>query len=139
MAVGAPGGQVGVGTTLNYGVSGQSTTFATAIAQVVSISEPTLSAQPVETTLLADTVKSFIPGQYEYGEMTVSLRYAETDTVAVQALFGVQYAWKITKPDGSLIFDGYIKSLGGEVPEGGGVVNQTIVIKVTNDQAPASA
>ena len=97
---GAPLGVIGVGATLFYGDTGTTTpgSIDTTVAEVTSIFASIASAQPVETTLLADTVKSYVSGQFEYGEMTVGLRYTETNASAVSALYKVQKAWKILLP-----------------------------------------
>ena len=139
----APGGQIAKGATLHYGdVEATVDGCTNAVAQIVSMSGPSISVNEVECTLLADTTKAYLAGMTDYGEISLTLRYATADTINLQSLLATQKTWLISIPGGAatntILFEGYLKSLGGQVPEDG-VIDQAATIKINNDRTMALA
>ncbi len=132
----ANGGQASLGVT----IAG----FSLVIGNVVQISGPNLSGTDVDVTELGNIIKQFVPGRVDPGEVTIGLRYVETNADHILAdLVGgatVQvFTITIPAPNAStFVFTGYLKGFNMEVPEDGAIDNE-ITIKVTGDTVPTIA
>ena len=125
-------------TKLFYDAQGSST-FASFMGFVKSITLPSMSRAALETTLLTATTKEFIAGIKEFGELSCECLYDSANAVlwaeTTMAARSTK-SWKLEFPDGAeLKFDGYIKSVGTSIPEGGDLVSQNITIKLSADVA----
>ena len=99
------------------GIASLSTTFAgetlTKFAQAVSISGPGLSGNDVDVSILTDIVQNFAPGKVDGGEVTIGLRYSQSDCAAILADLiagATEETFTLTFSDDSTFqFEGYIK------------------------------
>lgn len=124
------------GTTLGYKIG--SASVYTNIAQLVEFEESGISIDPIETTLLASTIKTYIAGIPDPGEITLTV-YNVPGDAGVAALKGLANtgttcSWQVQYPDGSSpttgtteTFSGFVMNFGAK----GFTVNDTPTAEVT--------
>lgn len=130
---------IGKGTTLGYSVVDADS--YTTIAELFSVGIPDTEVDEVEVTHYAsdNDFKEFVAGWEDGGEVEFELNYEKDEADALIALRGAPMDWKITLPDTSTwIFPGFIKKLGGEIPNQDKVTTKaTIRITGVPDFTPA--
>ena len=126
----------GYGTTLSYGNNATyaaSTTW-TALTKILSIEPPAPEADDIDTTEIAsaDEHREFEPGWADGGEAKFTVKWDETQSVAIYGLFRTMKGWKVLLAGsaGLIGFSGYIKAIGTPIDEEGIVTNE-ITIKIT--------
>ena len=101
---------------------------------VVSISGPGLSGNDVDISILTDVVQSFAPGKVDGGEVTIGMRFDQTNGTAIVAdIIGgaVAEVFTVTFPDATnFIFTGYLKGYSTDVPDDGSI-DAEVTIKVS--------
>jgi hypothetical protein len=108
---------IGAGTTLGY-ASSQFGSY-TSLAELADAGIPSDTADEAEAThyLSPNTRKEFLAGWLDAGEVELDLNYTAAQYAALIAILRVTKWWKLTLPDGSLIYyQGWIKKHGGVVP-----------------------
>lgn len=124
------------GTLLYYGDSGTADP-ATQLAGIKSFPGlPTYEVDEIETTRVdqevssgvIDWYKQFAPDRVDPGELEVELAFIGATSETVYGLVRTFQAWKILFSNGdTLIFEGFIKTLGPEAANGDEIVmNATI-------------
>lgn len=113
---------------------------STAIAQVISISGPSRSAETADVTELGDSTRSFVATINDNGEVSCVIHY-DPDAATHQTLQGLFASQLTTTPSWVLqftdstpttySFDGPLTGFNVESMEVGGVVTATITIKVS--------
>ena len=133
---------IGIGTTLSYlstnnlwngSTNVPSGTFV-AVGSLLEVDSPELTADDVQTTSMdvANSTRTYRAGLADAGELSFTIKYFDTTSATLSSRFRITSAWKLTYPDGSGYgFDGYIKTLGGEVPIDD-LITQNVTIKLTN-------
>src|SRR5688572_13363667 len=92
-------------TTLEYGdqstYSGSSSW--TAVTTIEAIEPPTPEADDIDVTHLssADEFREFLAGWADGGEMTMTVQWDETQSVALYALFRTQRGYRVNFPSSS--------------------------------------
>jgi hypothetical protein len=132
--------RIGYGQTLSVTVGAGPAVELGAI--VDGWSGPDTSSDDVETTVLADTFKTFKRAQIDPGTFTFTLAYdpADAESILIGDLYnsGDVATWTITYSDegggapDSESFDGYINGLGREMTKGS-LVSCNVSIKVSGD------
>ena len=129
------------------GIASLSTTFAgetlKEFAQAVSISGPSLSGNDVDVSILTDIVQNFAPGKVDGGEVTIGLRYSQSDCadILTDLLAGAtEETFTLTFSDSSTFqFEGYIKGLNVDVPDDGAIdAEVTVKVAKSTDMAIAA-
>jgi len=120
-----------VGTIVKYG--------ATTVTEVVSLTLPDITHEDVDLTELTDTAKNYRPGLIDPGTIPMTLRWDANATGAGTTIFGklggAVETWTIAFYDaGTLTFEGFVSEVGGEIPEGGGSITQTVTIQLTDSE-----
>lgn len=79
---------------------------ATAVGKIVSINGPSLSTTAIDTTDLDAAAKTFLPGPYDPGEITVELHFEADDVNHAQILAdiqaGTESVWHVIFTDGGV-------------------------------------
>jgi hypothetical protein len=112
-------GQIGAGSTIGYSTS-LGGTYVT-IAEVGKITPPDMTADDVKMSNLDSPLEAheYAAGFTESGEAKIDLNFYKTEAAKCYAQFKIDQFWKITYRDGStLIWNGYMKMVGGEIPYG---------------------
>lgn len=124
----------GKGTTLKLTISATPTT----VAQVVSISGPTVEMGVSETTHLGSTWRTFIPNILDAGELTFTIEYDSADSTHAaiwsQMTAGTEAVWLITLADTgttTIGFNGPITGFSIDEIAVDGVVTASISAKIT--------
>jgi hypothetical protein len=131
----------GKGTILTWGTT---TTVTSVIGVVTNISGPNETTESIECTDFASANAEFIPGMNDPGEMTLDLKYDETnagvlDTVEKRSdataatsrdtYFQIRFNDHTTSASRSTwMCKGFITALGHAVPNDG-IVTQSVTIK----------
>lgn len=118
----------GFGTTLAKG-DGASPEVFTAVAQVIDIAGPSMSADSIDVTnhASASGYREFIPGLKDAGEITLTIQYDPAAATHKNAAGGVLYAfeqgsrgnWKLTfpsSPAASWTFPAFVTSFDLKTP-----------------------
>lgn len=86
------------GITLSYGASAESLTALTNLQEIPEIGNG--AKEKIETTTLADNVKTYIAGLGDSGQdLAFKFLYEKTQFEALMAIADTQY-WKVAMPDG---------------------------------------
>lgn len=114
---------IGHGATFGIGNGATPTEAFTTVAEVTSISMPSLSRDTVDVTDMASTerYRQFIAGLRDGGEVELELALTAAGYTALLAKYNQNAAnnYKITLPDSpasSLVFSGLLTDLPGELP-----------------------
>ena len=115
------------------------TTLTSGVAYIVDATVPTITVGEIETTSMDSDlgVETFLSTKLaNNGEFQCTVRYDATQEAALlaAAIAMTPEEWTITMSDSkTIVFDGFItKCLGSTVPMKG-VVDSSIVIKITGD------
>lgn len=134
--------QLGRGTTVSYRTTVGTGTY-TAIGTLVSVDGPGLTVGEVETPLLANTFKQYMPTLPE-AELTLNVRLNNADAVNIAIRAAVKQApvpiwdWKIVYPDTYIdTFSGFCKSFTVSGGENETVLMAAIAIRATTAVATA--
>ena len=76
-------------------ITANTTTFSydgTAIADIVSISAPSISIATIDTTSIADIYRTFLGGTIDSGEMSLEVQYDPTSTRGAE----LEASWEAT-------------------------------------------
>lgn len=122
-------GYKGYGSILSYGTLGG--TADTPIGQVLDVSGPGIAVDDIEITNndSDDEAKEYIPGLVDYGEVSFTLIYSGADPLT--SILATMSVWELELPDGgSWGWNGYIKSIGNEVPTNDGI-KCSVAIKIS--------
>jgi hypothetical protein len=128
-----PSARISQGT--HIGIKVPPASVYTTIGWVEDISAD-YSVGSVETTILASTTKTYIPGLFDGGEVTFSVQYVTFDaTVAeFQTLIAtpVICSWQITYPDACTeVFSGFVTKLGPSAAGVEDIITADITVQVT--------
>jgi len=120
----------GTGTKLSIDTSATDTPSYVEIAEVIEITPPTYEREAVDTSHMGSTdgVKTFIPGDSDWGEVAFTIQY-DVDAASHQGIAAQLYKKTTTKfkltladaGDTEIPFVGFIKSFAAETPKGGRV------------------
>ena len=130
---------IGLGTHLYVKTSTASTTTYTDIGGLISLPGPDGSGDDIDTSTIdnSDNFKTFLRGQVDPGEMSLTLAYSSTDSSSKK--LGTYYksgglcTFKVDFPSTAVTdetFTGYVKSMGRAI-EKDAMITRTVGIKVT--------
>ena len=116
---------IGKGTTL--GTSPDNTTY-TPIAELQDCNFPEVDCDDVEVTDYGSSQVVFIPGWDAGQDMSFATFYTKVVYAALIALRRTTKYYKITLPDtSSVMWQGYMKKVGGPIPLKGAIINNSTV------------
>lgn len=115
-------GQIGIGATF----AGTVASGLTSIAQITSISLPEVSCDDIDVTSMdsTDDAKEFVAGLIDSGSLGLELSYEKSNYSNLLGAVRISDTYTLTFKDGStLVFTGYLKSVGGDMPVDGKITN----------------
>lgn len=131
---------IGLGTTLSVKLTTASTTTYTAIGGLVSLPGPNATADDADVTTLdnSDNFKTFLRGQVDPGELSLTLAYGSTDAsskkLGTALKDGALRTWKLTFSSTAVsaeTFSGYVKGMGREIAGAASMISRSVTIKVS--------
>lgn len=127
----------GVGTTFKRGDGASVETF-TAVGEIQSISLPSRSRPPIDVTDLDSSIREFVMGIRDSGEVTVTAYFSRSSYLDFNTDFESSSSvnYQIVFPDTgntTIDFAGYVTDLAGTVGGPDEVVSTDVTIKITGD------
>lgn len=126
--------QVGLGSTLEVSTDG---TSYESLGFIVDGFSTDAQADDIETTVLADTFKSFAQGQRDAGSLSFDLAFDADDTSqhVITGMFnnGTLGTWRVTYPDTQTeSFTGYVNGFGRAVQKDS-MITSSVSVKLSGD------
>ncbi len=117
-------------------------TITTELGDIMTLSGPDMTGTDVEVTQLSETLKTFVPGRVDLGDVTMGIRYAKANSNdLLQEIVGgaTVQGWTVTFPDSTtLSFEGFLTGWNMDFPDNSSIDGE-ITIAVTGDSDPAFA
>ena len=123
MSVKAKGTILQSGNTADY----ETATVWTTIARIKSVKAPKKQSPPIDTTVLESEQVEKIPGLTDVGDAEAKIEYTKDKADDLEAMFGVEKAYRIVYPDsGGRLFNGWLSEDG----EAEAVNNEILMMEV---------
>lgn len=128
---------VSKGTKFKRG-DGESNEVFTALSEINSLTMPSRTRAPIDVTDLDSTIKEFVMGMRDSGQVTVNMNFTRAAYLQMNTDFESDTAvnYQIVFPDTgetTIDFAGYVQELGGDVPGPDEKITVPVTIKVTGD------